>query len=191
MNRTADPDRTTLLLLVCLVGDLAAGALGFATGGVDGGAIAAIAFALAIAAAAGLLLAVGLSVGTPARTNGRTAAVGAVVVAGWAALAVSVLSPGLPLWALFGAVSLVGVLLGVACESPTGGLWHGALAASAGGVLTVYQSVYASFTMRPELGGFVVLAAVVVPLAFGVAGAIGGGLGALAFEAVEGRHVSE
>lgn len=184
-------NRTTGLLVACVAGDLAAGALGYATGGADGGAIAAIAFALALGVVGGLLLAVGLSTGTPARTSARLATGGAVAVIGWAVLSTSVLEPSPPLWVLYGVVSSVGVLLGVACESPVDGLWHGTLACGAGGVLTVYPSVHSSFTMRPELGGMVVILAVVVPLSFGVAGGLGGGLGGLAFAAADGRRVRE
>lgn len=184
-------NRTTGLLVACAVGDLAAGALGYATGGVDGGVVAAIAFALALAVVGGLLLAVGLSVGIPGRIGVRRTAAGAVAVAGWSVLSMSVLELTLPLWAFYGAVALAGVLLGVTCESPTGGLWHGVLACGTGGVLTVYRAIYGAFTIRPELDGFVVLLAVVVPLAFGVAGGLGGGLGGVAIEAVDGRRVSE
>lgn len=184
-------DRTTSLLVACLVGDIAAAALGYVTGGVDGGAIAAIAFALAVSAVGGLLLAVGVSVGRPGPTSVRVAVAGAIAVAGQTVLAVSVFDLGLSLWGFFGTVSLVGILLGVVCKSPSDGLWHGVLACGAGGVLTVYQSVYASFTMQPELGGFVVIAAVVAPPAFGIAGGVGGGLGALAFGAVWATRISE
>lgn len=191
MSRTDRPNRTTLLLVGWLVGDLAAGALGYATGGADGGAIAAIAFALAVGAVGGLLSAVGAAVGRPARTSVRSGVGGAVAVAGWTVLGASVPEPALPLWVLYGVVALVGVLLGATCESPTSGLWHGVAACGAGGVLTVYLSVYESFTMRPELGGFVVIAAVVAPLTFGVAGGVGSGVGALASDAVGTVRVSE
>lgn len=185
-------NRSSRLLTACLVGDLAAGTLGYAIGGPDGGVIAGIAFALALGAVGGLLLAIGLTVAEPpGRTRVRPAVGGAVAAFGWSVLAVSVLDPSLPLWGLYGGVALVGLAVGIASESATGGLWHGALACGAGGVLTVYPSVYESFTMQPELGAFVLLAAVAAPLVFGVAGGVGGGLGALAFDAIGTRGVSE
>lgn len=188
MTRTALQNSTTLLS-ACLVGALAAGALGYATGGTEGGAVAAVGFALAVGVTAGLLRAVGAAVGRPDDVQVRPAAVGAAAVAGWAALAVAAPSPALPLWAVVGGVALVGGLLGAATGSPSSGLWHGTLACGAGGALTVYLSVYESFTMQPELTGVVLIGAVVAPLASGLVGGLGGGLGALAFGAVGGRPV--
>ncbi|WP_135824743.1 hypothetical protein [Halorussus ruber] len=180
-----------LALVACVVGDLAAGLLGYATGGPDGGAIGAIAFALGLGVVGGLLLAVGTTVGGPDDILVRPAVGGAVAVAGWAILGASVLEPGAPMWTYLVAAALVGVALGTACESAAGGLWHGTLAGGAGGVLTVYLAIYESFTMRPELGGIVLLGGVVAPLALGVAGGLGGAVGVVTNGVVERGRVSE
>lgn len=192
MTEIADVNRTTTFALVVLMaGDLTAGALGYATGGLDGGAIGAIAFTLGLGVVVGLLLAVGTTVGGPDDILVRPAVGGAVAVAGWAILGASVLEPGAPTWTYLVAASLVGTSLGTACESPAGGLWHGTLAGGAGGVLTVYLAIYESFTVRPELWGIVVIGSVVAPLAFGVAGGLGGAVGVVTHEAVERSRVSE
>lgn len=191
MTATALPNRTRRLLVACLLGDLAAGALGYATGGADGGAFGALAFALGVGIVAGLLRIVGATVGRPARTRIRTPTAGAIAVAGWTVVGVSVFEPGPPVWTYFAAASLVGVALGATAESPRSGLWHGVLACGSGGVLTVYYSIYESFTMRPELGGIVVLGGGVAPLALGIAGGLGSAVGVVTHEAVERRRVSE
>jgi hypothetical protein len=188
---TALQNRTSGVLVACILGDLATGALGYATGGADGGAIGTIAFALGVGIVAGLLWIVGATVGRPARTRIRPATAGAIAVAGWAVVGASVLDPGPPVWTYFAAASLVGVPLGTTAESPESGLWHGVLACGTGGVLTVYLSIYESFTMRPELGGIVLIGGVVAPLALGITGGLGGAVGAVTHEAVERRRVSE
>jgi uncharacterized membrane protein len=179
------------MLAACLLGDLAAAALGYATGGADGGAIGAIAFALGVGIVAGLLLVVGVTVGRPAQTRIRPVTAGAIAVAGWTVIGVSVLDSGPPGWTYVAAASLVGVSLGTTAESPQSGLWHGLLTCGSGGVLTVYLSIYESFTMRPELTGIVILGSFLVPLALGIAGGLGSAVGVLTHEAVERRRVSE
>jgi hypothetical protein len=179
------------LPVACLVGDLAAGALGYATGGADGGAIGAIAFALGVGMVAGLLWVVGATVGRPVRTRILPAIAGAIAVAGWTLVGASLLEPGAPVWTYFAAASLVGVSLGATGESSRSGLWHGILACGSGGVLTVYLSIYESFTMQPELGGIVLVGGVVAPLAFGIAGGFGGAVGVATNDAVENGRVSE
>lgn len=191
MTNIADVNRTTLALVACMVGDLAAGLLGYATGGPDGGAIGAIAFALGLGVVGGLLFLVGTAVGKPAETRVRPAVAGTLAVAGWAILGAAVLEPGAPLWTYVAAAALVGVAVGTACESSASGLWHGTLAGGAAGVLTVYLAIYESFTMRPELGGIVVIGGVVAPLVFGIAGGLGGAVGTVTHEAVERGRVSE
>jgi hypothetical protein len=79
----------------------------------------------------------------------------------------------------------------VACESAASGLWHGTLAGGAGGVLTVYFTIYESFTMRPELDGIVLIGGVVAPLVLGVAGGLGGAVGVVTNGVVERGRVSE
>lgn len=191
MSRTVLQNRTARLLLVCLVGDLVAGTLGYVTGGLDGSLIGGIAFALGLGVVGGLLWAVGATVGRPARTQIWPVTVGAITVAGWTVVGTSVLEPSAPVWTYFVAASLIGVPLGTACESARSGLWHGVLAGGFGGVLTVYLSIYESFTMRPELWGIVIIGAVVAPLAFGMAGGLGSVVGVVTNEAVERSRVSE
>ena len=179
------------MLAACLLGDFAAGALGYATGGADGGAIGAIAFALGVGIVAGLLLAVSVTVGRPARTRIRPVTAGAIAVAGWTVIGVSVLDSTPPMWTYLAAASLVGVPLGTTAESARSGLRHGLLACGSGGVLTVYLSIYESFTMRPELTGIVILSGLLAPLALGIAGGLGSAVGVVTDEAVERRRVSE
>jgi hypothetical protein len=188
---TSLQNRTPRFLVACVLGDVAAGALGYATGGADGGAIGAIAFALGVGMVAGLLWVVGATVGRPARTRIRPVTAGAIAVAGWTLFGASVLDSGPPMWTYVAAASLVGVPLGTTAESPRSGLWHGLLACGSGGVLTVYLSIYESFTMRPELTGIVIIGGLLAPLALGVAGGLGSAVGVVTNEAVERRRVSE
>lgn len=181
----------TKVLLAGLLALLAGATLGYATGSADGGITAAVAVALGLGVLAGLARAVSATVGRPTRTRTAATLAGGLGIAGWTVVSTLVLQPGLPLWVYVGVVSLVGVLLGVACESPVSGLWHGTLAGGVGGVLTVYLAIYESFTMRPEMGGIVLIAGVLAPLAFALAGGLGGAVGVSTLDAVKTRRVSE
>jgi hypothetical protein len=174
-----------------LLAVLAGGALGYATAGADGGITAAVAVALGIGAVAGLAWAIDATVGRPSRTRSFSILAAGLVIAGWTVVPTTILGPILPIWAYVGGIALVGVLLGVTCESPVGGLWHGLLAGGAGGVLTVYLAIYESFTMQPELDGIVLIAGLFAPLAFSVAGGLGGAVGVSTLDAVGKARVSE
>lgn len=170
---------------------LAAGALGYATGGADGGAVAAIAVALGLGGVAGLAWTADAVVGSPSRTRVASILAGGLAVVGWAVAPTSVLDASVPLWAYVGGISLVGLLVGVTCDSPVCGLWHGLLAGGTGGVLFVYVAIYESFTMQPELDAIVLIAGVFAPLAFALAAGFGGAVGVSTLAAVWTRRVSE
>lgn len=159
---------------------LGAAALGYVTAGSDGGVVAGVAVALGIGVIAGLAWTVGALVGRPDRTRPLPILAGGLVIAGWAAVPVSVLELSVPVWAYVGVISLVGILLGVRGDSPVGGLWHGTIAGGTGGVLMVYVAVYESFTTHPEMDGIVLIAGVFAPLAFAVVGGLGGVIGGVA-----------
>ena len=187
MLRTTAPLAGTLAVL-------AGATLGYATAGADGGVTAAVAVALGIGAVAGLAWAVDATVGRPDRTKGSSILAGGLVIAGWTVVPTSVLGatlPTLPLWAYVAGVALVGVFLGVTCDSPVGGLWHGLLAGGAGGVLFVYVAIYESFTMQPELDGIVLIAGLFAPLSFSLAGGLGGAVGVSTLDAVRKVQVSK
>lgn len=170
--------RTTVWLAGLVVG-LAAGVLGFVTGGTDGGVVAVVAVGLASAIVFGLVRVVEALVDGPDRPQARAIVVGAVGLAGAVALSVSVLDLPVPVWAYLLGALLVGVVLGVTAGEPETGLWRATVAGGTGGALTVYLSIYESFTMQPELDGIVVLTGVVAPLALGLACGLGGAVGGL------------
>lgn len=172
---------------------LAAGALGYATGGADAGAVSTIALALGLGAVAGLAWTADAVVGRPSQTRTARILAGGVAVAGWLVVPTVVTDPsvGVPLWVTIGGVALVGVLVGATCGSSVGGLWHGLLTGGMGGVLFVYVAIYESFTMQPELDGIVLIAGVFAPLALALVGGFGGAIGASTLDAVGTRRVSE
>ena len=176
-----------------LGGSFAATGLGYATGGVHGGAVAALAFSLAVGVVFGLLWVVGRIAGRPDRTDWWPVALGAICTVGVFALGSgTALAQFVSVWAYLGGVTLLGVGVGAAAsDDPGSGLRHGALAGSVGGVLAVYVAIYESFTMQPQLDALVVIAAVVVPLAFGALGGAGGVAGALAAASVRVRSRDE
>lgn len=185
--------RRTVTPIAGMLAVLAAGALGYATGGADGGAVAAVAVALGLGTVAGLAWVADALVGHPNRTRATPVLVGGLAVVGWAVVptAVTDASVTIPAWMIVGGVSLVGVLVGVTCDSPVDGLWHGLLAGGAGGVLFVYVAIYESFTMQPELDGIVLIAGVFAPLASALVGGLGGAVGVSTLDAVRMRRVSE
>lgn len=193
MLRTTTPRSDTLVALACVLAVLAAGALGYATGGTDGGVVAAVALALGLGAVAGLAWAVETLVGSPSRTRAAAVLAGGLAVVGWLVVPTAVAGPdsGVPVWATVAGVSLVGVLVGATSDSAVGGLWHGLLAGGTGGVLFVYVAIYESFTMQPELDGIVLIAGTFAPLALALAGGVGGAIGASTVDAVWTRRVSE
>lgn len=182
--------RTDLLVASWLI-VLAGGVLGYATAGFDGVATAVIAVALGLGLVAGLAWAVGASVGRPSRPRFRLALAGAVAIAGWTVASVSISDPAVPFWVYAGGVAVVAVLHGVAYDSLASGLWHGVLAGGTGGVLTVFVAVYESFTMQPELTAIVLIAGIVAPLAFALAGGLGGAVGSVTLTAVRTGQVRE
>jgi hypothetical protein len=174
---------------------LVAGALGYATGGPDGGAVAAIALALGVGAVAGVAWTADALVGRLSRTRVTPILAGGLAVVGWVVVPTAVIgsdaSASIPLWATVGGVWLVGVFVGVTCDSPLDGLWYGLLAGGTGGVLFVYVAIYESFTMRPELEGIVLIAGVFAPLALALVGGFGGAVGVSTLDAVWTRRMSE
>lgn len=193
MLRTPALRSGTLATLAWVLAVLAAGALGYATGGADGGAVAAVALALGLGGVTGLAWVADALVGRPDRTREVPILAGGFVVVGWVLVpaAVADASATVPLWATVGGVALVGVFVGVTCDTPRDGLWHGLLAGGSGGVLFVYVAVYESFAMRPELDGIVLIAGVFAPLAFALAGGLGGAVGVSTLDAVWTRRISE
>lgn len=181
----------TTVPLAGLLAVLAAAALGYATAGADGGATAAVAVALGLGAVAGLAWVIDATVGRPTRTRTTATLAAGVAIAGWTVVSTSSLGPALPMWAYVGAVSLVGVLLGVTCESPLDGLWHGVLAGGTGGVLTAYVAIYESFTMHPEMDGIVLIAGLFAPLLFSLASGLGGMAGSVTLDAIRKVQVSK